>query len=165
MVDIFSKRDGPRLEDVKAKRLLSENAGTIRKLADQISNGGFSRMRTEQARRREEPKPDGLIIHDLKASSQTGAPEPYVKVSVNNRVVLVDRNSGRQLQFLGEIRGNFRARSFVMATKENGFFSPVEEDTAAMIGHLNNVAITPDFTESDLAETLENSLGLRCKGS
>ena len=50
MVDIFSKREGPRLEDVKARRLLTQNAGTIRKLADQISNGGFSKMRAEQAK-------------------------------------------------------------------------------------------------------------------
>ena len=51
MVDIFSKREGPRLEDVKARRLLTQNAGTIRKLADQISNGGFSKMQADQAKR------------------------------------------------------------------------------------------------------------------
>lgn len=74
MVDIFSKRDGPRLEDVRAKRLLSENAGTIRKLADQISSGGYSRMQAEQARRKEKPKPDGLIIHDMKARVTSDVP-------------------------------------------------------------------------------------------
>lgn len=93
-MDIFSKRDGPRLEDVKARRLLSENSGTIRKLADQISNGGYSRMRAEEARRRQEPKPEGLIIHDMKARPATDAPQPYVKVSINNRVVLVDKSTG-----------------------------------------------------------------------
>lgn len=160
-MDIFSKRDGPRLEDVKAKRLLSENAGTIRKLADQISNGGFSRMRADEARRKEDPKPDGLIIHDLKARVSNDVPVPYVKISLNNRVVMVDRSSGRQLQMLGELRGNYLGKAFVLATKENGFFSPVDEETYAVIGHLDKAEITPDFSEGDLAKTLELLLGLR----
>ncbi len=158
MVDIFSKRDGPRLEDVKAKRLLSENAGTIRKLADQISNGGFSKMRADQARRNEEPKPDGLMIHDLKARVSSDTPVPYVKVSVNNRVVLVDRSTGRQLQMLGEIRGNFISKRFVLATKENGFLSPLDDDMHTAVAHLDGEEITGEFTERDLKETLEDLL-------
>lgn len=160
-LDIFSKRDGPRLEDAKAKRLLSENAGTIRKLADQISNGGYSRMRADEARRKEGPKPEGLIIHDLKAPRRVDDPEPYVKVSLNNRVVLVDRSTGRQLQMLGEIRGNFLSKGFVLATRENGFFSPIDDETMAAIGHLDQTKITSDYTESDLAEELEALLGIR----
>ena len=72
-MDIFSKRDGPRPEDVKARKLLQENAGTIRRLADTISNGGFTRMRAEQARRNETPQPEGLIIHDFKAPAASDA--------------------------------------------------------------------------------------------
>lgn len=161
MVDIFSKRDGPRLEDVKARRLLSENAGTIRKLADQISNGGFSKMRADQARRQQEPVPDGLIIHDQKARMQSDLPEPYVKVSLNNRVVLVDKTTGRQLQMLGEIKGNFLSRHFVLATKANGFISPLDADAHALVAHLDGVALTDDFTDRTLAETLENLLVTR----
>ena len=158
MVDIFSKRDGPRLEDVKARRVLKENAGTIRKLADQISNGGYSRSQAEQARRKEAPKPEGLIIHDMKATSHADVPEPYVKVSLNNRVVLVDRSSGRQMQLLGEIRGSFMAKTFVLATRENGFLSPIDDAMFAAIGHLNDAEISETFTEDDLATTLETFL-------
>lgn len=158
MVDIFSKREGPRLEDVKAKRLLTENAGTIRKLADQISNGGYSRMRADEARRKEAPKPDGLIIHDLKARVTNDVPEPYVKVSLNNRIVLVDKATGRQMQMLGEVRGNFMSKRFVLATAENGFISPLNEDMHATVAHLDGAEITGTFTESDLAETLESLL-------
>ncbi|MDK3075004.1 hypothetical protein QO034_18095 [Sedimentitalea sp. JM2-8] len=154
-MDIFSKREGPRLEDVKARRLLSENAGTIRKLADQISNGGFSKMQADQARRREAPRPDGLIMHDMKARVTNDVPEPYVKVSLNNRVVLVDKSSGRQLQMLGEIRGNFLSKRFALATGDNGFISPVDDDMQTVIGHLDGAEITGDFTESQLAATLE----------
>lgn len=164
-MDIFSKRDGPRLEDVKAKRMLTENAGTIRKLADQISNGGYTKMRTDAARRNEKPKPDGLIIHDLKSHSRADVAEPYVKISVNNRVVLVDKSSGLQLQMLGEIRGNFLSKKFRLASKENGFYSPVDDETSAQIGNLDNVDITQDFTESDLAEELEKLLGIKGDGS
>ncbi|WP_417205178.1 hypothetical protein [Antarctobacter sp.] len=157
-MDIFSKRDGPRLEDVKAKRLLSENVGTIRKLADQISGGGYSQMRANEARRKEAPKPDGLIIHDLKARNRVDVPEPYVKVSLNNRVVLVDKSSGLQLQMLGEIRGNFMSKRFVLCTKENGFFSPVDPETRDLIGHLDQAELTESFSDVDLAAELESLL-------
>ncbi|WP_300581093.1 hypothetical protein [Marivita sp.] len=160
-MDIFSKRDGPRMEDAKAKRLLTENAGTIRKLADQISNGGYSRMRADEARRKQEPKLDGLMIHDLKGPASTDAPVPYVKISINNRVVLVDSNNGRQLQLLGEIRGNFMKKTFVFASKENGFISPIEDDVRASISDLENIEITSEYSEKDLANDLEKRLGLK----
>ncbi|AHD09180.1 hypothetical protein PhaeoP75_01459 [Phaeobacter gallaeciensis] len=156
MVDIFSKRDGPRLEDVRAKRLLSENAGTIRKLADQISNGGFSRMQADQARRKQQPKPEGLIIHDMKARVNSDVPEPYVKVSLNNRVVLVDKSTGMQMCMLGEIRGNFLSKKFVLATKENGFLSPLEGELAAALAHLEGAEITETFDDRALAEAIES---------
>ncbi|TNF18317.1 MAG: hypothetical protein EP318_18705 [Rhodobacteraceae bacterium] len=157
-MDIFSKRDGPRPEDVKAKRLLNENAGTIRKLADQISNGGFSRMRAEEARRKQGPQPEGLMIHDLKARVSTDVPEPYVKVSLNNRVVLVDRSTGRQMQMLGEIRGGFMSKRFVLATGENGFISPLDADMLAAVSHLDGAEISESFPEDALAEALETLL-------
>lgn len=155
MVDIISKRDGPRLEDVQARRVLRENAGTIRKLADQLSNGGYSKMQADQARRREAPKPDGLIIHDLKAPVASDVPDPYVKVSLNNRVVLVDRSTGRQMQLLGEIRGSFLSRRFVLASADNGFFSPLDAGMQAALAHLDGAEITGDFTEDQLAERLD----------
>ncbi|SMC94730.1 MULTISPECIES: hypothetical protein [Primorskyibacter] len=154
-MDIFSKRDGPRLEDVKAKRIMSENAGTIRKLADQLTNGGYSRNQAEQARRKEPPKPDGLIIHDLKARPSVDAPVPYVKISVNNRVVLVDKSTARQLEMLGEVRGNYLTKTFVLATKENGFFTPVSDEILALIGHLDHRELSAEFTTDDLAAALE----------
>lgn len=159
-MDIFSKRDGPRPEDVKARKLIQENSGTIRRLADTISNGGFTKMKQDQARRREEPKPEGLMIHDLKAPSKSEVPEPYVKVSLNNRVVLADKSNGRQLQMLGEIRGNSFARRFVLATSENGFFSPIDDETRAAIGALDNQEIGGTMTEKELAQRLTELLGL-----
>ena len=159
-MDIFSKRDGPRNEDAKARKLIQENSGTIRRLADQISNGGFTKMRQDQVRRNEEPKPQGLMIHDLKAPLKSDVPTPYVKVSLNNRVVLVDRDTSRQLQLLGEIRGNSFARYFVLATKENGFISPIPEEMFEAISSLNGTEISREFTDKDLAHKITTLLDL-----
>lgn len=117
--------------------------------------GGYSRMRAEEARRRQQPKPEGLIIHDMKARPATDAPQPYVKVSINNRVVLVDKSTGRQLALLGEIRGNFLSRRFLPATKENGYLTPLDADMAAAIGDLDGKELSATFTERDLAAALE----------
>lgn len=159
-MDIFSKRDGPRPEDVKARKLIKENSGTIRQLADTISNGGFTKMKQDEARRRQQPKPEGLIIHDLKAPLKSDVPEPYVKVSLNNRVLLVDRSNGRQLQLLGHIRGSSFARRFTLATKENGYFSPVDDEIRAAIGALDNVELSQDMSEADLVNRLTELLRL-----
>lgn len=162
-MEIISKRDGPRREDEKARRLLKENAGTIRRLADTISNGGFTRMREQEAARREQPKPAGLIIHHGGAAARNDAPEPYVKVSRNGRVVLVDLATGRQLQMLGEIRGGGLSRRFVAATAANGFLSPLDDETFAAIADLAEVGIGRDMREEDLAAALEERLGLRAR--
>lgn len=156
----FSKHDGPRPEDARAKRLISENSGTIRRLADQISNGGFTRMRQEQAQRREGPKPEGLMIHDMKARPSVDEAQPYVRISLNGRAVLTDQVSGRQIQLLGEIRGGFMSQRFVLATKENGFLSPIDDDTHAALSELENIGLTGEFGEKELAERLRECLGL-----
>ena len=62
------------------------------------------------------------------------------------------------MQMLGEIRGNFLSRSMVLATKENGYISPLSQDMCQAIGHLEGVEITESFTENDLAEALEKIL-------
>lgn len=159
-MDIFSKREGPRAEDVKAKRIISDNMPVIRRLADQISNGGFTQMRQDQARRKQEPQPEGKLIFDMKARLQNEVPEPYIKISLNNRIVLADRKSARQIQLVGEIRGSVMSKKLVLATKENGFISPLDNEVLDAIGHLDGVEINRDFSADDLASTLEKLLGL-----
>lgn len=159
-MDIISKSDGPRAEDVKAKRMISQNLPAIRKLADQISNGGFTRMRQMQAERNKKPEAEGLLIFDMKARLRNDVPEPYIKISVNNRVVLADKASGRQIQLIGEIRGSSLSRKLTLATKENGFISPLDPEALEAIGHLEGLEINHEFTESDLSKTLECLLGL-----
>lgn len=159
-MDIFSKRDGPRAEDVRAKRLISENAGTIRKLADQISNGGFTKMRQDQARRKEESKPEGLLIYTMGASARSDDPEPYVRVSLNGRVVIADRNTGRQLEFLGEIRREAGSKRFALASAENGFISPVSNEIRELLAQYDSVELSANFTEEDIVQSFGKVLGL-----
>jgi len=160
-LDIFSKRDGPRPEDVRAKRLISENSHVISKLADQISGGGYTAMQQAKANAQKKPQPAGLIIHDLGASNSSVDVKPYVKISLNNRVVLACMNSGKQIQLLGEIRGNFAGKHFLLATATRNFYSPVDGEMLEALLHLDGVELTHEFDDKALAEAIETSLGLQ----
>ena len=48
-MDIFSKRSGPRAEDVQARQHLQRNWGTIEKLADTLSGGKYSADKAKRA--------------------------------------------------------------------------------------------------------------------
>lgn len=159
-MDIFSKRDGPRREDVQAKRLISENSHVIKKLADQISGGGYTAMQQTKAQAARKPQPEGLIIHDLGSAKGPAEVRPYVKVSLNNRVVLACMNSGKQLQLLGEIRGNFAGRRFALATAERGFYSPVEGEMLEALRHLDDIEIGKGFDADALTDAISRSLAL-----
>ena len=156
MVDIISKRDGPRREDVEAKRLIERNRGTIRKIADHLSAGQYSSSRAP----RKEPEPSGLIIHVGGGTRTAANPSPYIRVSPNNRVVMVDYETGRQMHHLGDIRRLDGQRRFVVATKSNGFFSPVETEIGEALAELDGAVIEGAFTEEHLAAEIGKVLGL-----
>ena len=160
MVDIFSKRDGPRREDVVAKRIISENKTTIHRLADQISGGEFSRSRAAMAKAKEEPKPDGLNIHIMGGASRPAETKPVVRVSLNGRVIVVDANAGKQLQFLGQMRVKNGQKFFVLATKENGFVSPLDEEVEHLLTDLNGIVIETDEIENKFVGVLKDRLNL-----
>ncbi len=157
-LDIINKREGPRPEDVRAKRLISENAATIRKLADPISGGGYSAMQNRQ--KQEAPRPDGLILHDMGGAAKAQEPEPYVRISLNGRVVLACRRTGKQIQLLGEIRHGFPAGTFRIATAERGYLSPVADGMLGAIAELDGCEIGAAMPEDALAAELERRLGL-----
>ncbi|MCV0427620.1 MAG: hypothetical protein K5905_19340 [Roseibium sp.] len=160
MVNIFSKKEGPRREDVAAKRLINENRSTIYRLADQISNGGYSRSREKIRQSRQEPKPDGLVFHFMGGSTKQEEPEPHLRISPNNRVLVMDVTSGKQLLFLGEIRDRQDLSYFALATKDNGFVSPIEDDIKEALQDLDGVVIeTPDIKDK-LLEVIRNRLQL-----
>lgn len=134
MVDIISGRSGPRAEDERARRLIEANRPTIERLADQLSGGAWSARRRAKP---EEPRPEGLIIHSAPARIPDAPPQPFVRIALNGRVSLVDANTGKQMHHLGDLRRRDGREAFRLATRENGFFSPVAPDIAAALSDLD----------------------------
>lgn len=158
MVEIISKKDGPRREDVAAKRLINENRSTIHRLADQISNGGFSRSRQLLKESRQEPKPDGLVFHFLDNSRTPEEPEPRLRRSPNGRVFVMDTKSGKQILFLGEVRERDSLRYFALSTKKNGFISPVDEAIEHSLSDLDGVVIESPEVEEKMLDVIRKRL-------
>jgi len=157
MVDIISKRDGPRREDVAAKRLIEKNRPTIARLADQLSGGGYTAMRQPP----KPPEPTGLVFHDFAGTRPTESQHPdYVRISLNGRVALVDGDTSKQLHFIGEIRGNADGEIFFLATEQNEFFAPLDADLANCLAELDQKLINESFSEDDLSAQISERLGL-----
>lgn len=155
-MDIISKKSGPRREDVQAKQYINQNWGTIEKLADQISGGRYSADKAKKAA--PPPHASGKIIIDQAARAAPDEVKPYLRVSMNGRVVVADLNSGRQLTFLGQLKRVAGVMHFVIATKENGFFSPVDDETYALIKDLADKVVNRSFSEKDLEKELQTRL-------
>lgn len=156
MTDILSRRDGPRREDLAAKQLIERNRATIERLADHLSAGAFSASRAT----RPAPQPDGSIIHVLGGRPASEAPRPYLRISPNERVVVADHATGRQLQFLGQIRRENGVRRFVLAIKANGFFAEVAAETAAPLAALDGVELSRTYDEDRLSADIRERLGI-----
>ena len=156
MVEIISKRDGPRREDAQVKRLIEQNRSTIVRLADQISGGGYSASRKP----RQQPKAEGLIIHVGGGAAAVTEAKPSIHVTMNGRVISKDQNTGRQLHHIGDIRDRGGDQVFVLATKQNGFFSPVDEIVAEALADMDGSRLAATYTEEQLAFDIGAKLGI-----
>lgn len=155
MVEIISKRSGPRKEDVQIKRILSENRSTITRLADHLSGGGYSASKQMKPK----PQPNNLVIVHGPATMSDAPPDPYLRISPNGRVVIMDQNCGKQLHHLGDLRGHDGATRFTLATAANGYIAPLDTDLAQALTALDKQVLSATFTERDLATAIETSLG------
>ncbi|WAP67551.1 hypothetical protein [Jiella pelagia] len=154
MVEIFSKSQEPRREDARIRNVLQQNRATIVRLADQFSQGRYSASKKP----REEPKPQGLIIHVGSGSPTPDVVQPHVRVSVNGRVIVMDMSSGRQLHHLGDVRRVGGIERFRLATRENGYFSPVDTEIAACLADLDGRALDAGFAEAALSSEISARL-------
>lgn len=154
MVEIFSKRNEPGRDEARFRKVVQENRSTIVRLADQLSQGAYSASKKPKPT----PQPEGLIIHVGSAPAKPDVVEPHVRVSHNSRVILMDLASGRQLEHLGELRRFGDALCFVLATRENGFFSPLDDEIVERIGDLDGIYIDADFPEEKLCTALVDRL-------
>ena len=158
MVTIISKKDSPRREHADPRRVLSENHATIRALADHISGGAYSANQHKP----EPPKPDGLVIHHFGAAAAPSVDHPpYVRISVNGRVVVVDGETHKQQHHIGEVRRFEDRNEFLLATVENNFYSPLEDEISGLLSDFDHQIIDEDFSEDVLVEKIGQALGLR----
>ena len=127
---------------------------TINKIAKQLSGGGLGARSNP-----EPPRPDLVARCDPVASSREGEKRPYTKVSLNGRVIVVDFNSGRQLYHIGEIRGQGPMRRFILATRANRFFAPLEDDLANVLRDLDGAPTSDDAAQEELVQWIEARLG------
>lgn len=155
MVEIISKQSGPRREDERARRLIEANRPTIEKLADHLSNGAWSARRKPKP---PGPEPEGLIIHSTRAAPKAEPARPFVRIAVNGRVSLVDLNTGLQMHHLGDLRRRDGRQSFRLATRENGFFSPVDAEIADALADLDGAPVDGNAAERSLVEAIGERL-------
>lgn len=156
MVTIISKQDGPRKGEAELKHTIQQNRGTIDALARTLSGniGGRSAQQTVA-------KPQAsTTTHSYRKTSSEGEAKPYVRVSLNGRVVIVDFETGNQIHHLGEVRGKGEAARFRLATKENGFYAPLDADICDHLRDIDGVAVTDGAAEDKLKKDIEERLGL-----
>ncbi len=156
MLDIFSKKTGPRAEDQQAKQHLARNWGTIEKLADTLSGGKYSADQAKKAA--PGPQAQGLIFVDQARPRLPDVPVPYLRISINGRVVLADTSSGIQLHFLGQLKRINGMMQFVIATAANGFFTPLDPDLYDQIADLADKPVNRSYSEDDLAQDIKMRL-------
>jgi hypothetical protein len=79
---------------------------------------------------------------------------------LNGRVISVDRNTSRQLHHIGDVRNRSGEQVFVLATKQNGYFSPVDETIAQALAGLDGSRLAATYTEEQLAADIGLKLGI-----
>ncbi len=159
MVEIISRRDGPRPEDQRVKSLVQNNRGTIAKIADHLTMGGYSASKAANAAPAP-PAPEKTIVHFLgDTSAPTREPQPTVRATLNGRVIVVDDNSGRQLHHLGEIRRRDGVIRFLLATAQNHFSAPASVEIVAALEDLDAAELAPDGGEEALVAEIAERLG------
>lgn len=155
-MDIHSRQSGPRAEDKQAKDHIQRNWGTIEKLADTLSGGKYSADKAKKAA--PAPQAQGLIIVDQARPRLPDVPIPYLRISMNGRVVLADTSSGLQLHFLGQIKRTDGRMQFTLATAENGFIAPLAPELHDKIADLADRTINRAYSEDDLALDIKTRL-------
>jgi hypothetical protein len=156
MVHIISKQDGPRREDAAARAFVEKNRTTIAGIANRLSGGRRREMSGAASALQSEAS--GKLW--FTTPGQKREPNPYVRISLNGRVVVADLDSGRQLHFVGDIRGAGPARRFALATRQNGFFAPLDDDLQQMLLDLDGMALADDAADERLERDIGTRLGI-----
>ena len=156
MTDIIRKTDdGPRKEDLPYRSLIDNNRNIIKGLANALT-GGEARGRPKKTA---EPRPDGkksFYIGDTKAPAEQS--RPVVSISLNDRVLVIDSESRRQLMLLGNIRSGAGGLYFSLATQKNGYVAVLDNDVAQALSDLDGCVLSQAFGERELREEITQRL-------
>lgn len=156
MVHIISKREGPYREEVEAKDFIQKNRTRIDAVANHLTGGRWQELRNPAPP--QEPQPTGKLWYT--PPGRPSEAEPYVRISLNGRVVIADLASGRQLHFVGELRRQGQLRYFALATCENGLFDPLDEGLYKVLADLEGVSVPDEASEERLEQIIADRLGL-----
>ncbi|WP_289016090.1 hypothetical protein [uncultured Methylobacterium sp.] len=154
MVHILSRQDGPRKEDAKIERILHENRGTIDRIKQAITGGAVRPPAIEV------PRPEVTQAFGYRRPAGERTVTPYVRLSPNGRVVIADFETGRQLHHLGDLRGSRQALRFVLASKENGYFAPLDASVAEPLAPLDGMVVPDADTEDRLKREIAARLDI-----
>ena len=157
MVTIISKQEGPSKKEAELKHTLKQNRGTIEGMVSALKHGPMAHL--AQTPKVESPQSSGKSVF-YKNTSSEGDARPYVRVSMNGRVVLVDYETGSQLHHLGDVRGKGAAAKFALATKANGFFAPLEPEIAEVLMDIDGRAMPDREAEEAFKTDVGAALGL-----
>lgn len=160
MVYIITKDDGPRKEDVAARKLIEGNRQTIHQLANHLTGGRWQEIRQARAAQAAAPAPERRTIAGYVRPADSDARQPYVRISPNNRVVVVDAETSRQLLFLGELRREGQGYRFRLATRGNGFFDPLTGEALDLLSDIDGIALHGDESLDPFRHEIGRRLGL-----
>ncbi|GAB4065582.1 hypothetical protein GCM10028812_09950 [Ancylobacter sonchi] len=159
LVYIFTKSDEPRKEDVAAKKMIEKNWGTIDRLANQISGGRWQDLKKARTSNTPIAEFDRKSFIGYVSTGRSVSTRPYVRISLNNRVVVVDEETNRQVLFLGEIRRRPQGRVFCLATRANGFFDPAADEVLEALAELDGCLLREDEVDEPFKQELAARLG------
>jgi hypothetical protein len=154
-MEIISKRDGGDRREREFRRVLQENRHTIGGLAKQLTQNSMPTR----------PKAEILAVVEEASRSfgyvGNGAGreiEPWVRISPNDRVILMDVTTCRQIAYLGVLCGRGDARTFVLATHENGFIAPLDDERTNALRDLDGCRV--QGAEEEFAKKVAAALGM-----
>lgn len=160
MVYIITKNDGPRKEDVAARKLIENNRSTIERLANHLTGGRWQEIRQARSVAPVVTEPERATVAGYQPTGRSTSTRPYVRISPNNRVVVVDEETSRQVLFLGELRRGPEGERFRLATRENGFFDPLEGDALDCLLDLDGLLMPGEEVHEAFKQELASRLGI-----
>jgi hypothetical protein len=157
MTNRFSKREGLRKEDLPYYKLVEKNRPVIRGLMNHLTGGALSRARSRPA---DEAGAGTKSFHIGKATNANEPGRPIVHISFNNRVLVIDDVHSKQLLHLGNLVRAAEGTKFLLATKENDFFAPVEAAIQEVLKDLDGSILSEQFSQDRLVSEITSRLSL-----